>query len=294
MSATTRTHRAGEASDTMLSVAAPVVPVLLYHDIADGSAHERFRRFVVPPALLDEHLSALKSAGYQTANASALVSDQLEPSDGARVVYLTFDDGFSSFADYAVPAMTRYGMTGTVFVPTAFVGGPAAWLASMGEDRRTLMTWAELRAVSAAGMEVGAHGHRHLQCDLVRRDLMRAELHNGRATLEEHLSVSITSMAYPFGWHDRSVRAAARATGYQVAFEVGDNVHRGPSPTPLSDNVLRVRRLVIDTNVSGDDLLRLIEHGRRGSTAQRMRCMVRPAWRVVRQFSASGRQSRHG
>ena len=294
MSATTGIAQGQNATDSTGAAMPPVLPVLLYHDIADGSAHPAFRRFVVPPSLLDEHMSALKSAGYQTANASELPGDQHATAHDSQRVYVTFDDGFSSFADKAVPTLTRYGMTGTVFVPTAYVGGPAGWLASIDEDRRRLMAWADLAAVIGSGMEVGAHGHRHLQCDLVPRDLVQSELHNGRTLLEDHLGVPIRSMAYPFGWHDRAVRAAVRSTGYEVAFEVGDNVQRGASPATSSDKILRIRRLVVDTDVSGDDLLHLIKHGRRGPAAQRARCMVRPAWRVVRRFSASGRQSLHG
>ena len=293
MSATTGVANAESVGATGVS-APPVLPVLLYHDIADGPANPAFRRFVVPPSLLDEHLSALKSAAYATANASDLLCDQQATVHDSSRVYITFDDGFHSFADKAVPALTRYGMTGTVFVPTAYVGGPAGWLASLGEDRRRLMTWDELSAVIGSGMEVGAHGHRHLQCDLVKPDLVQSELYNGRALLEERLGVPVRSMAYPYGWHDRAVRAAVRATGYELAFEVGDNVQRGVVPAASSDKVLRIRRLVIDTDVSGDDLVDLIKHGRRGPAAQRARCMVRPAWRVVRRFSSSGRQSLHG
>ena len=41
-----------------------VLPVLLYHGVAAGTVSDRFRRYLVPPGLFDEHLSALASAGY--------------------------------------------------------------------------------------------------------------------------------------------------------------------------------------------------------------------------------------
>jgi peptidoglycan/xylan/chitin deacetylase (PgdA/CDA1 family) len=263
-----------------------VLPVLLYHDVADGPAHERFRRYVVPPGLLDEHLSALASAGYRTAHASAVLQPSAAAGDSRPVVYLTFDDGYRSFATAVMPALVRYGMTGTVFVPTAHVGGPAAWLSDLGEQHRTLMTWDEIRDVAAAGAEVGAHGHRHLPFDIVSRRQLGSELSEGRCMLEDCLGAPVGSLAYPFGFHDRSVRRSTRACGYRVAFEVGDNLQRGPGPSPTSDGILRIRRIIVDPATSADDLLGLVRHGRRSPAMQRARCIARPGFRLVRRVSA--------
>jgi peptidoglycan/xylan/chitin deacetylase (PgdA/CDA1 family) len=263
-----------------------VLPVLLYHDVADGPAHDRFRRYVVPPGLLDEHLSALASAGYRTAHASALLSTSPPIRDDRPAVHLTFDDGYRSFANTVLPTLARYKMTATVFVPTAYVGGPAQWLSDLGEDHRALMTWDEIRDVAAAGTEVGAHGHRHLPFDLVSRRELASELSDGRAMLEDCLGVPVTSLAYPFGFHDRAVRTSARACGYRVAFEVGDNLQRGLVPSPMADRILRIRRIIVDPATSGDDLLGLVQRGRRPPAIQRARCMARPGWRLVRRVSS--------
>jgi peptidoglycan/xylan/chitin deacetylase (PgdA/CDA1 family) len=263
-----------------------VLPVLLYHDVADGPAHERFRRYVVPPGLLDEHLSALASAGYRAAHASAVLETSPPAGDARPAVYLTFDDGYRSFSTAVMPALARYGMTGTVFVPTAHVGGPAEWLSDLGEERRTLMTWDEIKDVAAAGAEVGAHGHRHLPFDLVSRHELDSELRDGRSMLEDRLGAPVRSLAYPFGFHDRSVRRSTRAGGYRVAFEVGDNLQRGEGPSPSSDGALRIRRIIVDPATSADDLLGLLLRGRRPAAIQRARCMARPGWRLVRRLSS--------
>ncbi len=232
------------------------VPVLLYHDIADGPAHKGFRRYVVPPGLFDEHMSALDSAGYQTAPASALVptTAAVQPDD-RPVVYLTFDDGYRSFARTVMPALARYGMTATAFVPTAYVGRTAMWLSELGEEHRELMTWAELDDVVAGGVEVGAHGHRHLAFDIVGPRDLHSELATGRATLEDRLGVPVKSLAYPFGYHDRSVRASARKAGYALALEVGDNLQRTLGHSPKVDRIFRIRRIIVGPETTGDDLL---------------------------------------
>ena len=270
---------------TMGRSAEALLPVLLYHDVADGRAGDRFRRYVVSPSLFDEHLSAVASAGYRTANASALVSAGLPGTDPRPTVYLTFDDAYRSFATTIVPTMAHYAMTGTVFVPTAYVGGPAEWLADVGEDHRQLMTWAEISEVVAAGAEVGAHGHRHLPFDLLSPQQLHSELGVSRTMLEDRLGHAVTTLAFPYGFHHRSVRASARAHGYRIAFEVGDNLQRGLGPTPGGDRILRIRRIVVGPETSGDDLLGLLRHGRRAQVIQRTRCMVRPGWRLLRRLS---------
>jgi peptidoglycan/xylan/chitin deacetylase (PgdA/CDA1 family) len=264
-----------------------VLPVLLYHEVADGPVHDRFRRYVVPSGLLDEHLSAVASAGYRTAGASALVPTDSAGGDDRPTVYLTFDDGYRSFATTIMPMIARYGMTGTVFVPTAHIGGPARWLSNVGEDHRELMTWTEILDVVAAGAEVGSHGHRHVPFDLLSRRQLHSELSDSRAMLEDRLGLPVSSLAYPFGFHDRSVRASVRACGYRVAFEVGDNLQRGLGSSPVADRLFRIRRIIVDPETSGDDILGLLRHGRRPRAIQRARCMARPGWRLVRRVTTA-------
>jgi len=257
------------------------VPVLLYHDLGIGEVHDRFRRFVVPPAVFDEHLDALAGAGYVTGSASAVHERTAE-----RQVVLTFDDGFASFGEIAAPIMRSHGMTGAVFVPSAYIGGTSEWLASLGEDHRRILSADDLRDLVGQGMEVGGHGDRHLALDLLDDSDVEAELRRGRDTLEQVIGVPVRSIAYPYGWHGRRVRRIARRAGYDVGFEVGDNIHRGLL-RPESDRILRVRRLVVDRTMSGEDLVNLVARGRRSRAAQRARCMARPGWRLVRKHSAT-------
>lgn len=267
--------------------------VLLYHDVADGGASDGFRRYVVPPGLFDEHLSALSSAGYRSASASSLAkvspyAEEGEAHDLGRAILLTFDDAYASFATAVMPTLARYEMRGCVFVPTAFVGHRAEWLASLGEGTRQIMGWSQLRDVCSAGAEVGAHGHRHLPFDLVSRQELHSELNDPRTILEQRLAQPVTVLAYPYGYHDRKSRAKARQCGYEVGFEVGDNVHRTAAPPPGSDGLLRIRRLVIGPDTSPDQLLLLVRSGRRSDAAQRIRCLARPAWRLLRRLRSTG------
>src|SRR5215469_15271918 len=161
------------------------LPVLMYHDVGSGRSADGFRDYVVEPSLFDEHLSALHGGGFTTFPASELPALETRV-DPERAIVITFDDGFASFADCQT-ALAKYKMTAAVFVPTAFIGGRAAWLDFLGEGHRPILGWQELRDLHGQGMEIGGHGDNHLQLDLIPRELLQSELGRGRAVLEDGL-----------------------------------------------------------------------------------------------------------
>jgi peptidoglycan/xylan/chitin deacetylase (PgdA/CDA1 family) len=250
---------------------ANLVPVLLYHDVAATRASRAFRRYVVPPTLFAEHLWALGEAGYTTRRISELVSTPIS----GRVVFVTFDDGFASLVDHALPALAARGMTATLYLPSAFVAGRASWLAPEGEDGRRLLAWPDVRDASAAGFEVGSHGQRHLELDLLDKRKLEQELIVSKQVLEAETLSVVHSLAYPYGYNNERVRSTARAAGYETACEVGWGLH------PIGRDPHRIRRFVVEPGMSGERLVTLLAEDR-PTIPQRMRRHSGPAWRVVR------------
>src|SRR5262249_17267544 len=85
-----------------------------------------------------------------------------------RSVVITFDDGYRDNYLLAAPILSQSGVTATFFVSTGFVGtdrefdhdhrhdstqGPARSYAKL--------TWGDLRAMEAAGLEIGSHTVNH-------------------------------------------------------------------------------------------------------------------------------------
>ena len=254
------------------------VPVLMYHDIADGRTSQAFRRFVVPPALFAEHLLALHEAGYGTGHVSDLGAGPV----ARKVAFLTFDDGFGTIVEHALPALAVRAMTATLFLPTAFVGGRASWLSKEREDARSLLSWPDVRDAAAAGFEIGSHGHRHLEFDILDDRGLDQELTVSKRILEDETAAVVQSLAYPFGYHDSRVRSAAAGAGYRTACEVGYGLYeRGDDP-------LRIRRLLIGPDMSAERVLELMADG--GPTVgQRLRRHTRPIWRLARRARATAR-----
>jgi peptidoglycan/xylan/chitin deacetylase (PgdA/CDA1 family) len=116
-----------------------------------------------------------------------------------------------------MPALLRYGMTATLFVPTGYAGGHSGWMRAEGEGERAVLSWPELAEISRHGMEIGAHSHTHPELDALPAGRQAEEARRPKLLLEDRLGVPVTSFAYPFGRYNRSAREAVAAAGYTAA-----------------------------------------------------------------------------
>lgn len=201
--------------------------VLMYHSVGSGvSADEDPYQLTVTPERLDAQLRTLRRQGLRGMS----MRDLLGPA-GRGGVGLTFDDGYVDFLDAAVPILRRHGATATVYALAGRLGGDNSW--DVDAPRKPLMTADQLRAVAAAGMEVGSHGlmHRHLP-ELTAAELTE-ELVGSRARLAEVIDAPVDALAYPYGDLGAREVEAARAAGYDNAVAVAV-----PAGVPASRHAL--------------------------------------------------------
>jgi peptidoglycan/xylan/chitin deacetylase (PgdA/CDA1 family) len=222
----------------------------------------------VSPELFAAQLDALVEQGYRTLTMSELMAPSGPDQGDGKVVALTFDDAFADFADAALPLMAQRGMTGTLYVPTAYVGGRSGWLREEGEQGRSMLTWAALQDVAAAGVEIGGHSHSHAQLDLLSMSAVRAEVSACKAELEDGLGRPVRSFAYPFGYSRKGVRGALAAAGFDHACSVRDLAYDG-------DDRWTVPRWTVTPDVDPAGLLALLERPR--ATADSVRSGLRTA-----------------
>lgn len=216
-----------------------VVPILMYHQVAGPG--ETAGRLAVPSAAFAAQLHYLHEQGFTTltagAAARALAAGGRELP--ARPVALTFDDGYADFHTQVLPALQRYGFTATLFVTTGWIEDAGQHAAGRRPGR--MLTWSQLAEAAAAGIEIGAHSHRHPQLDQLPHRLLRPELDDCRDLLEDRLRHPVPGLAYPFGYSSATVRAAVRQAGHHYACAVG-NVIAGPGADPFALPRLTVRR----------------------------------------------------
>jgi peptidoglycan/xylan/chitin deacetylase (PgdA/CDA1 family) len=185
-----------------------IVPVLLYHSVCDRPQRGRDRWTLSRPEFV-EHANAIAACGRTplriTELAAGLRGERLLPE---RAVGITFDDGYADNLD-AVGELAQRNLSSTVYVTTGEVG------------RRGMLSAASLAELCALpGVEVGAHGVRHLRLDELDDSELIAEVYVSKAQLEDLTQSAVPTFAYPHGAYDRRAREAVIRAGYRSAAAV--------------------------------------------------------------------------
>lgn len=267
--------------------AAVRVPVLMYHGL--GEAHDAWSaRFTIGPRRFAEHMAALAAAGFSAVSIDAML-DALDGRAGlpAGAFVLTFDDGYLSVAEHALPVLERLRWPHTVFLVSERIGGDNAWDGAGSAPARPLplLGSEEIRAMQRRGTSFQSHSATHKRLPELGDSQLHSELRGSREALEALLDEAVPYLAYPFGAEDQRVREAARAAGYRAAFSTRSGFN-GPGVDRWS-----LRRLEVYGTDSAAMLLRKI---RLGSNDGSMGAVARYlAGRVAARFQAGSRRPNH-
>jgi peptidoglycan/xylan/chitin deacetylase (PgdA/CDA1 family) len=234
-----------------------VVPMLLYHFVgrdnleADGLSTTRYN---VTVADFETQLALLHHLGYQTVTVREVVAALLDGEPlPERPIAVTVDDGWMEQYTHLFPILQAYGMRGTFYVPSTYpVGG-------------RFVTWEHLAEMVEAGMEIGSHTRKHVGLTGLDDATLWYELQGSKATLEEHLGVTVDTLSYPFGNYTGRVMRVAAEVGYRGAVAMGSSPRQSvPSlyalhrvevfgDRPLIDFVSRLPWRGLGTPLCGDE-----------------------------------------
>lgn len=197
------------------------IPILMYHSISRYGT-PKFKPFTLSPKLFAEHMAYLHQHRYAPITVTQFIAAQTQtgPKLPKRPVILTFDDGFADFYEEALPILRQYGFPATLYVATGFVDGTSRWLQHEGEANRPMLTWDQLREISASGIECGGHSHTHPHLDMLSPSAAAREIVQSKRLLEEQLGQQVSSFAYPFGHHTANVRRQVQESGCTSACAV--------------------------------------------------------------------------
>ena len=253
------------------------IPVLVYHSVSE-EATDRYRGFAIDPGLFREQMAAVAEAGYRTRTVGDLLSDREQPGGRAadRTVVLTFDDGFREVHGLVLPVLRELDLRATAYLVSAYIGGTSRWLVPDGEADRRLMSWTEIRELAAEGVEIGAHGHRHVALDLLRPADATDEIVRSRQVLEDGLGRAVTSFAYPYGYHTGAIKRAVRDAGYTNACGIKQAISHP------ADDRFALSRIIVYADTSPETFRDWLA-GDGLPLGWRDERLVTRAWRVVRQ-----------
>lgn len=127
-----------------------------------------------------------------------------------NVVAITFDDGYESVYRNAFPILKTYKIPFTIFIDTA----------SIEENRKNHVSWAQLREMKKHGATIANHTHRHSHLIRYQEDIeewtkrVSNEINKAQAIIKERLNQDIKLLAYPYGEFDTDGLKLTRSLGY--------------------------------------------------------------------------------
>lgn len=228
-----------------MSQSRTLVPILMYHSISDDTGSAGFQKFVISPQTFASQLAHLAENDYQPISVTQYVQAMRgHVALPQRPVVLTFDDGFQDFHTQALPLLTKFGFTATLYITTGFIGGTSRWLAEGGDGQRPMLNVAQIRDIAASNIEIGAHTHTHPMLDMLPQKQVVEEVERPKAILEDALGIAIESFAYPFGYYSDAVKRAVEAAGYMSACAVRYSL------SSLDDDRFALARLIVPADMS--------------------------------------------
>jgi len=192
--------------------------ILTYHKIG---SHLELGITTVRRHKFAGHMDLLLGLGLGFLKASDAVARTQERSGLA----VTFDDGYESVYEEALPEMLARGIPGTVFPVVGSIGGWNEWDVNLAPRPVRHLSWAQLKELSKAGFEIGSHTLTHR--DLTRLDpkVLGRELRDSKKMIEDMTGVKVTAISYPFGRYSRRVMDQAVAAGYTCGFASSPGMH---------------------------------------------------------------------
>jgi peptidoglycan/xylan/chitin deacetylase (PgdA/CDA1 family) len=249
------------------------LPILLYHSVSETPS-PALGDFTVSPARFARQLDAIAASGATTLTVSQYVAALDAGTLPERVVIITFDDGYADFYDHALPALGERLLPCTLYVATGFLEGrPALRVSRCPPDR--MLEWRQLRELTAAGIEIGAHSHSHFHLDTLSRHVARDEIASCKTLLEQELQQSVPSFAYPNGHSSPTVKQLVIETGYDSACGVRNAL------SWEHDDRFRLARLTV-RSATDDDTFRAWLEGRGASVAPSRELLKTRAFRAYR------------
>jgi peptidoglycan/xylan/chitin deacetylase (PgdA/CDA1 family) len=176
--------------------------ILLYHDVLDDHrmVAPGHRPYVLERATFRRHMRAVAAQRFPVISIAEWCAVPSRP----RAIILTFDDGHVSNYEAALPMLVDNRLTATFFVTAGHIGAG------------TTMTWRQIRALHAAGMEIGSHTLTHRPPSTLDDMALRYELVASRRILEDGLGAPVVSVSSPTGFFNPRMRQIAREAGYQA------------------------------------------------------------------------------
>ena len=192
----------GQSASGRADAATPV-PILMYHVIADPPSGAPYPELYVGSSDFAAQMRWLARHGYRAVTQRDVWNHWHRGAALPRKpIVISFDDGYRSVAEAALPEMQRRSWPGVInlTVKNLRVSG------GLSESR--------VRMLIAAGWELASHTLTHPDLTSLDDRTLSREVALSRRLLRSRFDVPVDFFCYPAGRHDARVIRAVRRAGY--------------------------------------------------------------------------------
>lgn len=197
--------------------------IFLYHDVSDPDAPQHSPDYSTRPARFRQQVELIASH-FHVVPLDEVVS--AEANGGRRLASVTFDDGFLSVRDVALPVLNAKGLPCAVFVNGVAVrenrlanGLGAAAERAYGE--KVFLDADDLRRLDRDGVLIGSHTSSHKILSSCDDAELEEEVSGNKRFVEELTGRPVRHLALPYGkreHYDGRVLRFCREAGHEYVY----------------------------------------------------------------------------
>jgi peptidoglycan/xylan/chitin deacetylase (PgdA/CDA1 family) len=211
-----------------------VLAILSFHKIGDPGPGGWNSWFYIPEKTFAGHLRFLKDNDWNVIDVPAFLAGlRAFEKLPERAVLLTFDDGYRSVREVALPWLRRFGYPAVSFVSTGYIGGCSNFDSGV-EPEEPICDWKDLRELQRQGISIQSHGVTHRGFSSLGPEEQEEELTRSKVVLEAQLGNRVEVFAFPYGDNGGNPPECAK-TLEKVGFRAACVYGGGPNPLPVAD-----------------------------------------------------------
>jgi peptidoglycan/xylan/chitin deacetylase (PgdA/CDA1 family) len=158
---------------------------------------------------------------------------------GERYAAVTFDDGYQSTVENALPELKARNIPCTLFVVSHLPGHSPWWSGTEGYDREDKFVTAEqLVNLPSELVTIGSHTMTHPNLSALSEEMAKRELFDSRQLLQQTLRREIRLFAFPHGAFNDALVTWCREAGYQRVFSIEPTMTFSNSPEYVTGRVI--------------------------------------------------------
>lgn len=215
MTQQTRAEETGRLKATV-SQRVPWFPIVMLHRVVEHTSSLNPYNLCISQTDLARLISFLRRTGFHMSTVEETIAAWERGEDVRRHACLTFDDGYEDFYTHAWPMLHRLECPASVYLVTQRLGGTNTWDSETLPEAR-LLREAQVKALSAEGIQFGAHSATHPRLPELTPEQRVSEIAGAKRDVEALTGREASVFVYPHWANDAAVRHEVFEAGYRAA-----------------------------------------------------------------------------